>query len=563
MELELKEYLTPLRKWWWLLVAATLVAAVSSYWATRQQPLVYKSTATLMVGSAIENPNPSNNDLFITQRLASTYVDLANRASVRDATKEALGLNWLPEIAVRNVNDANFIDIVVTDTSPERAQAVAAELTRQLILRSPTAQAEDQERQAFVSERLDQYQTAIEETESQIAAKQEELGELISAREIQNVETEITALDSKLQTLETNYASLLQSTQRGATNTIRVIEPASLPNQPVDQRLAVTVLTAASIGFVLAASAAYLLEYMDDTVRTPGNVKKLTGLSTLAGIAQIESDDSKLITVSNPRSPTSEAFRVLRTGIQFSSVDTANRTLLVTSSISEEGKSTITANLAVVMAEAGNDVLLVDTDLRRPTQHHIFDLPNKRGLTSLLLEFDATEEDEAIQAKVNEIVQATRVEGLQVLTCGPIPPNPSELLGSTKMKSLLSTLADHFDFVVLDSPPLLSVTDAAVLSVQTDSTLLVAWSGKSRKAHVKQAVEQLRDVKANVVGCVLNALSPRDEGYNFYYYYRDPYYSYGERDQLAQQERASNGRLAERILHRQTRKLLGGKPLDQ
>lgn len=163
MELELREYVAPLRKWWWLIVVSTLVAGGSSYLATRQQTLAYRSTTTLMIGSAIDDPNPSSADFSMTRQLAATYVDIAERTSVRNAAAEALGLSQLTQgILVRQLNDTNLIDIIVTDTDPNRAQAVAEELARQLVLRSPTGQ--DDEDQAFANELLKSYSTQITET---------------------------------------------------------------------------------------------------------------------------------------------------------------------------------------------------------------------------------------------------------------------------------------------------------------------------------------------------------------------------------------------------------------
>ncbi|MBE2199049.1 MAG: polysaccharide biosynthesis tyrosine autokinase [Anaerolinea sp.] len=291
----------------------------------------------------------------------------------------------------------------------------------------------------------------------------------------------------------------------------------------------IAVLTAAAVGFVLAASAAYLLEYLDDTIKLPTEASRLTGLPTLTGIAEIK-DEDHLITISQSRSPGAEAFRVLRTGIQFSSVDKQRRSLLVTSSTPLDGKSTISANLAVVLAQAGNRVLLIDADLRRPSQHELFDLPNKRGLTDLLVEFDMTSQQEEARLLVDDIAQVTRVEGLLLLTSGRVPPNPSELLGSAKLHRLIDLLAQRFDFIVFDSPPVLSVTDSVVLSTQVDGVILVLRAEKSRRAYTKQMVQTLRDVNANLIGVVLNDLKSRHTGYGSFYYYKDPY-TYGDEPQ--------------------------------
>ena len=232
--------------------------------------------------------------------------------------------------------------------------------------------------------------------------------------------------------------------------------------------------------------------------------------------------------MTDPRSPTSEAYRVLRTAIQFSVVDKKNSLLLMTSGVSGEGKSTTAGNLAVVLAQAGHNVLLVDGDLRRPSQHTIFTLPNKRGVTSLLLKLNVEDSDADVRNLVEDTVQPTQIEGLHIMTCGPIPPNPSELLGSTKMRRLLEVLDHQYDFVIVDSPPVLSVTDAAVLSALAGTTLIVVRANKSRKDQFKQVVERLEDVNAKVAGVVLNSLKAGSEGHNFYYYYQSPYYTYGD-----------------------------------
>ncbi|MEJ2748804.1 MAG: polysaccharide biosynthesis tyrosine autokinase [Anaerolineae bacterium] len=485
-----------------------------------------------MVGNAIDDPNPTSAQFSTGRQLASTYVDIAGRSSVRSAAAEALGLDYLwQDIIVRQLNDTNLIDIIVTDTDPYRAQAVANELVRQLILRSPAGQ--ESEDQAFVDELLQNYADQITETKTQLAAKREELGQAVGAREIADIQAEIDQMDSALRNLSTDYASLRSSTVQGATNTIRVIEPATLPRNPINPDNSATILMASGIGFVLAAAAAYVLEYLDDSVRTPEALARLTQLPILTGITNIRSgDEGQLVTMSQPRSPVSEAFRVLRTAVQFTALDQSNQVLLVTSASGGDGKSVISSNLAVVMAQAGHQVLLVDTDLRRPTLHTIFSLPNKRGLTSMLLEYRGDEEDPVLSGLLENTVQETQVDGLQVLTCGPIPPNPSELLGSNKMRDLLNVLMTRFDFVVLDSPPTLSVTDAVVLSAQSHGVIMVARAGKTRKNSVKQATERLRDVNARLIGCVLNLMDNKDGLYGMYYY-DDPYMS-GEAERTAE-----------------------------
>lgn len=531
--MELKAYIAPLRKWWWLIVAATVIAGSISYFAASRQPPVFRAQTTLLIGSAINNPNPSGNEFWLSQQLAETYTDIVQREVVRQAVMSELGLSWLPAYAARTVPNTQLIEIAVTDSNPERAMVVANELARQLILQTPTSgeQAGSAERQAFIQRQLDELEINIDQTATEITAKQEELGTLFSARQIAVTQDEIRALEIKLDTLRDNYAALLASTSQGAVNSLSVIEPATVPQAPVGNAMIMTALMAAAIGFSLAAGAAYLLEYLDDTVKSPEDVQAAAQMPTLSGIAEyraIEANAGPLVTMEQPRSPISEAYRALRTAVLFTNVDKRIRTVLITSAGPSEGKSYTAANLAVVMAQAGHRVLLVDADLRRPTQHRIFKIPRGYGLTDLLVDMNASvEPTELVQTFVNlnKAVVESSQPGLFVLKSGSVPPNPSEVVGSAKMKLLLQLLPTRFDFVIIDSPPTLAVTDAVILSTRMDSVLLVAKASATRRNQLKQAVQRLREVNANLSGVVLNRLTPANGEYYFYYYEKSYYTS--------------------------------------
>jgi non-specific protein-tyrosine kinase len=526
--MELKEVIAPLKKWWWLLLASTLVATTSSFFAVQQQPLIYRTSATLIIGRTIDNPNPSGAEFYLSQQLAETYATLANRTPVRQATMQTLGIDWLPEYTVRTINNTQLIEITVTDTSPERAQVVANELINQIILQSPSGlEREDLAQQEFIKGQLADLQEQILQTSEEINTKEAELGTLFSARQIADSQGQIAGLQTKLNALQANYAALLSNTREGSINTLEIFEYAPLPQNPVGVGKITTILTAAVIGFTLAAGAAYLLEYLDDTLKTPEDVSKIVGLPTLAGIAHVKENEGEpnLITQTQPRSPIAEAFRVLRTGIRFANIDKPNQTLLVTSANPTEGKSMTAANLATVIAQADNRVILVDADLRRPTQHKLFQLSNGQGLSNLLLDLDVESDASYINAVIDLSLQSVETtKNLFVLTCGATPPNPSELLGSAKMKSLINILSKKFDYVIIDSPPVLAVTDAVILSTQVDSVLLVIDAGKTRRNQFKQAVDRLKEVRANIVGVTLNRLSPRNGGHYYHYYYHKSYY---------------------------------------
>lgn len=213
---------------------------------------------------------------------------------------------------------------------------------------------------------------------------------------------------------------------------------------------------------------------------------------------------SSLITLRDPNSAVAEAYRTLRTNILFSSLDRPLHTLLITSTSPDEGKSTTLANLAVTMAQAEQRVLLVDCDLRRPSLHAIFGLPNERGLTSALLE----------QPDGPLPVQETGVAGLRLLTSGPLPPRPADLLGSRRMGALIERLRSEADIVLFDTPPVVAVTDAAVLAPRVDGVLLVLQAGQTRRDRARQARQMLEKVKANIIGVVLNG-ARLEHGYSY------------------------------------------------
>jgi capsular exopolysaccharide synthesis family protein len=202
-----------------------------------------------------------------------------------------------------------------------------------------------------------------------------------------------------------------------------------------------------------------------------------------------------LITVADPRSPVSEAYRTLRTNLDFSSLDKPIKTMLVTSAGPEEGKSTVLANLAVTTAQAGKRVILVDCDLRRPTLHNIFNLKNDAGLTTMVVDDAAME---------SPPLRDTGVEGLQLVSSGPLPPNPSELLGSRRMEEIIAALLERADVVLFDAPPVVAVTDAAVLATKVDGVLLVVNAGGTKRDYARAAKARLEKVNANLLGAVLN-----------------------------------------------------------
>jgi succinoglycan biosynthesis transport protein ExoP len=301
---------------------------------------------------------------------------------------------------------------------------------------------------------------------------------------------------------------------------LAMVEPATQPLKPVSpQKLRIT-LVAAMVGFLLASGVVFLIEYLDDTIKTPDDVSQALGLNTLGTIGRLAKREEELVVAAQPFSPVAEAFRVLRTNVRFSSVDRPLQTLLVTSPGLAEGKSNTVANLAVAMAQAGLSVVAVDADLRRPRLHQLFDLDlheegavesSLGGLTGSLLE-----------GCTDGRLQPTQAENLKVLPSGELPPNPAEIMGSQHIQKLLHELAQQVDMVLIDSPPVLPVADATALAQAVDGVLLVLEAGKTRRQAARHAVESLHQVGANLVGVVLNAV-PTHKGSYYYYYYHETY----------------------------------------
>jgi non-specific protein-tyrosine kinase len=390
---------------------------------------------------------------------------------------------------------------------------VANEVAEQLVRQSPTNPGEERgERQAFVQQQLDDLEANIATTKAEIDEQEGALAEMFSAREIADTQAQIAALQQKLNAYQANYAQLLAFMGEGAVNTLSIVEPAVPPTGPVGPNKMRTVLLASAVGLVLALGTAFLLEYLDDTIKTPDDVERTMGVNTLAGISRIPGERLRdtLITAQRPRSPISESYRVLRTSLQFSSLDRPLRTVLVTSPSPVEGKSTTAANLAVVMAQEGRSVVLVDADLRRPVQHRIFQVGNKAGLTDVLVQ------DELV---LDGHLQETGVDNLRLLNTGPLPPNPSELLASDRMGTLIDYLKAEADVIVFDSPPALTVTDALVLAGKADGVLLVTDAGKTRRDAAEESVERFQRTGAHLLGVVLNRFRSGRRGYYYYHYY--------------------------------------------
>jgi capsular exopolysaccharide synthesis family protein len=515
--MELRKYFSLLRRWAWLIILGTLLAGVSAYVVSRLTTPVYSASAKLLVSeSRTASGTADYNGILSSQLLAKTYSDMLRDHPVLDEviahlTLSVSSVDLTKQINVQPVANTQLILVSVENTDPQLAARIANELPKVFIEQNDARQSST-------------YAASRQNLTSQISALDTEIQTTQAALDVAKnssapgADAERARLDSNLTQLRSSYSNLVQSLEQvrlaeaQTVNHVFVVAPAEVPTLPVRPSTLLNTLLASVVGLMLGVGVAFGLDYLDDTLKTPDDIQQTLGLTTLGTVLRLPAAERNKLLLANeqPKSSFAEAFRTLRTNIQYTAVDTPIKTLLITSASPGEGKSTLASNLAVVMAQAGLRTLLVDADLRRPSVHRIFGLTNQEGLTKVLVQ-----DGQGLDGNV----RMPPVENLRVLTSGPTPPNPSELLGSHRMAALLASLKQDADLIVIDSPPALAVTDASVLAGKVDGVILVVESGQTRRDVALKAKEQLQQVGAHVLGAALNKLSERTSGYYYYNQY--------------------------------------------
>jgi capsular exopolysaccharide synthesis family protein len=366
-------------------------------------------------------------------------------------------------------------------------------------------------------------------------------------------------LKGEVDTNKALYQDYLQKTNQAEAqkveqqNNLRIIEKAQVPGFPVGPRRMFTIL----ISFMLSAAAgvglAFFLEYLDNTIKTVEDVSRyaqLPALSVIPAVAgsahrKLNSKSRKTISSAaaassslmktdqlvslDTRSSAAEAYRVLRTSVLLSAAGQPPKTILITSGQPGEGKTTTAINTAISLSQLGASVLIIDCDLRRPTTHKVLGVDHIQGLSTYLSHNTVT---------LDEVIQKLSIANLSLLPCGPIPPNPAELIISDRMKEMLRELSERYDHIIIDSPPLINVTDPVILSTMVDGVILVVHGGKSTRDIVRRARQELSTVGAKIFGVVLNNVDLKREGYDNYYYAR--YYSGYAQDNVQDSAEASS-----------------------
>jgi non-specific protein-tyrosine kinase len=454
--LDLAAYVGVLRKQWRLVLVVTLLAILAAGGLTLRATAKYESSVKFFVSTpatTTDNQAAYTGGLFSQQRVKS-YADLLTGERLADAVRQDLGSPL---------------------TVDEISRKIRAKVQPDTVLLSATVTDADPRTAQAIAAAIGRHFPAL-------------------------------------------VASLERPASGGAANVrVVVVADPKLPTVPVSPRPLRNLVLAGFAGLLLGVGLAVARETVDNTVKTPEDMLEISGLPTLASIGYDNRASSRpLVVQDDPNTPRAEAFRQLRTNLQFVEIDQPLRSLVVTSSLPGEGKSTSACNLAITLAQAGIKVLLVEGDLRRPRITDYLGIEGGVGLTSVLIG----------QVELPAAVQSWGDSGLAVLPSGPLPPNPSELLASSGMRTLMATLEETYDVVIVDAPPLLPVTDAAVIATLTSGALLCVRVGKVRHEQVRRAMEALRAVDAAVLGCVLTMAPTRGRGSYAYGYG----YGYGTRD---------------------------------
>jgi non-specific protein-tyrosine kinase len=512
---DLRRYISLFWRWVWLIVLTTVLAAGGTYYFNWRKEPVYQATSTLIVNEAPGTQTYDVSAVMVSQRLIQTYTEMMTKKPVLREVISNLDLNTGPDglsgkITIQQVGDTPLISVKVEDTNPYRAAEIANEIGTVFAEQN---QARQEERYASTKESL---QAQLEKTQEQIDAVETALLQLSEEPEDQ---PERNRLDLILTQYRQTYAETLQSYEQvrmkeaEALSNVIPVEMADAPTSPIRPNTLKNTAMGGVVGAMLAVGIIYLIEVLDDTIHGSDEIDRYLGLPVLGVIRKIDGSQAVIAAI-KPRSPASEDFRSLRTNIQFASVDYPLRSILITSPTPEDGKTVIATNLSIILAQGGQQVALIDADLRRPRVHQYMQIPNKWGLSYLF-----TSKDE----RLDGVLRKNKSLGLSIMTAGNLPPNPAELLGSEKMNQIIAEVKNQSDVIVFDSPPLNAVTDASVLSKLVDGVIVVVKAGSTKIIAAQQALEQLQRVGANVIGVVLNNVNMKKARYSTYYSYYSDY----------------------------------------
>lgn len=517
--LVLRDYVNVLRRQKWIIFIAPLITGAIALGYSRLQPTIYRATAQVIIAEGAADPSGVD-----AAPSAANELTIMNSQNMQDAIVKDVGR--LPPIDTGNEKDSKLITVSNENESPEAAvEAVntfaaafvrerQADIGRDIDAAIVDVQAElsslDKE-VADARNRIDQLNILIANSRSS-----EEIGLLTAERDRLQTSVDSGQIAGRQATLRSSLDQLQLRASFNKSRSYYRVSRSLTPRSPISPKPAQDTAVGLAIGLVLGLCIAFLRDYLDDTLNSKEDLDAATGrvpvLSLIPAITGWRNRDEVVLeSLSHPHSATSEAYRSLRTSLQFAALEHKISLIQVTSSVAGEGKTTTAANLAVTLAEAGKRVLLVDCDLRRPRAHKFFALDNDIGFTSVLL--GECEVKEALK-------RLPGVPNLMVLPSGPPPPNPAEVLSSSSTRTTLNLLTKVVDHVIIDCPPLLPVADASILAGYVDATVLVVTAGSTTRRSLGRSLELLGQVNAPIEGIVFNRVGSRatyGDGYSYSY----------------------------------------------
>jgi len=502
-EPNLRTYLQILRRrFYWIVVGVVLFGAAAGAYSV-VQPKQYTASAQLLVlpSSGVALPG-SSAQAAISPTDVLTELQLLTTAPVKDKVQRELGS--VPNVTASEVGQTNVIAVAATAKSPTLAAKIANAYANAFVAYQQTTSS------ATLTAAEQQLQTEIAAVAAQLATLQSAPSSSANASQIAALATQQATLNEELATLQVNGAA--------STGGVQVVTPAKAPTSPSSPKPVRDGIIAAIIGLLVGVGIALLADHFDDAVYSKEEAGHLAGNAPVLGvIPRIRSwkrrSDTVLATVDSRNSSVAEAYRSVRTSLQFAGHDGDMKTILVTSPSAGEGKTSTIANLGVVLAQADQRVVIVSCDLRRPRLGQFYERAESPGFTSVILG----------QSSLGDAIQTVEgIGNLFFVGSGDVPPNPTELLASGAAREIFTKLRQAFDIVLLDSPPLLPVTDAVIMARMADATLLVIAAGETKRSQVEEAAEMLAQVDASRVGVILNEVEVGGR-----YGYRDRYGSYG------------------------------------
>jgi len=508
--LDLRRYIAVLKtRRWWIIVTAVLVTAVALGISSRQTPLYRASTSVLVKENpSLEYfPNPENEAAVVA---SAPVADLVIRELDLDMRASDLLANLSTN---RSSETADIISVEYVSEDPELARDIAntfAENYQEFRIREATEQLEST-REAIQS-RIDRVETELEDINREIQAAGND------ADEVASLETRRVTVSARLGVLLQDLDDL-QANALVRQSVAEILAPAVTPTAPFKPNHAVNALLGVLIGALLGVGLAFVRERFDDRFRGRPDVERALQAPVLATVPRYgpqRGDAYSLPAIDDPRGAASEAYRNLRTGLQFISSQRGISTILISSPSAHEGKTSTTANLGIAMSQAGRRTVIVSGDLRRPQVESAFGAQSETGLSSWLLG-DTHDIGQAL-------LQHPQIPGLYLLPSGPIPSNPAELLTSPRLGELFALLESMVDTVLVDSPPILPVADAVILASHVESVVLVLDASKTARSAAVHAKELIERVGASLLGCVLNAFDPSTTPYYYEPYYYSQYY---------------------------------------